>query len=545
MLGRCAPEEIAPMPSLESLLASYQSIDATLACWPQGVSPQQGSKQVTQVGTDSRQLKHGSVFVALQGSHTDGHRYVEQAIKQGAIALVLQQERAEELRGTLTPYLSQMDVYTVANTYKAFGWLNAYLQQLPGEALGMVGVTGTNGKTTVTHLIESILKATGKTVGLIGTLGARTAKAGDAYASTGHTTPMADELQQRLADMRTEGIEWVTMEVSSHALEQYRVAGCAYRCAVYTNLTQDHLDYHKTMEAYFKAKAKLFEQLHPLADGTQPAAVLNLDDAYAGRFAQVVPTGVTCWGYGLEGQTLTDAALEKVQHRVMAFNLTYGVDGASYQVKTPQGEFSVRLKMAGQFSVYNSLAAFAAGLSLGIDPAICVASLEASSGVRGRFELVSKQPYVIVDYAHTPDGLENVLQAARKVLPEQGQLRVVFGCGGDRDSTKRPKMGAIAEQLADTLYVTSDNPRSEAPQQIIADILAGVAQLAPERVKVEPDRRLAIRQALNEAALHDIVVVAGKGHEDYQILADRVIHFDDREEVQLYLKEKASISSAS
>jgi UDP-N-acetylmuramoyl-L-alanyl-D-glutamate--2,6-diaminopimelate ligase len=480
---------------------------------------------LTAVVSDSRKASASSVFVALVGAKQDGHLYLPQALAAGCTTLVIQ-------TGHYNPATipTHVTVLTVSNTYHAFAVLNAALQGNPGHLLQMIGVTGTNGKTTVTHLIERILQHTGKTVGLVGTLGVRNASnttdAPTSYVETGHTTPMADELQHYLATMHAQGTEAVVMEVSSHALDQHRVTGCDFQVTVITNLTQDHLDYHQTMERYCQAKAQLFARQWNVADGKPRSAVINADDAWATHFINAVPTGIATLTYGIHNATAT----------VRATQVVYTVGGANFTVVTPQGAAPVRLKLSGEFNIYNALAALATGLALGIPLVTVIEALESVQGVRGRFEVVANNPSVIVDYAHTPDGLENVLNAARQLVPEGGRLFVVFGCGGDRDATKRPKMGAIAERLADKLVVTSDNPRSEDPEQIISDVLGGIQAMNPETVKVQADRRLAIAEALTWANNPlDIVVIAGKGHEDYQILATETIHFDDREEVLAFL----------
>lgn len=519
----------------QTLKHQYEARGFTLS--PVNTAAKENSRdgQIVQVVANSKAVRPGSVFVALQGSHVDAHQFVPQALEASASAIIVQQSRVAQHQ-TVAWEQTDIPVYAALDSYQAFAFFNALLAGMPGESMTLVGVTGTNGKTTVTHLIESLLGEAGKAVGLIGTLGARTAKAGDSYASTGHTTPMANDLQAKLYEMKKMGLDHVVLEVSSHALAQHRVAGCEFKVAVHTNLTQDHLDFHPTMQDYFEAKALLFRHLKPGA-----VAIINQDDEWGQQFSDAVPQGVPIWHYGF-----SDTPNPSGDY-VFAKDVTYSITGATFTALTSKGEFPVRLKMAGQFSVYNSLAALAAGLAMGIPTEACVTALEKADGVRGRFEVVSEKPYVIVDYAHTPDGLENIFEAARKVLPEGGRLIGVFGCGGDRDATKRPKMGAIVDKLADCVVVTSDNPRTEDPQQIIADILAGIPRFDAEKHRVEADRRAAIRLAIDWSQPQDVIVVAGKGHEDYQILADRVIHFDDKEEVQAYIKERdgSAVSSAS
>lgn len=483
-------------------------------------------QEVAGVTSDSRQAKPGTVFVALGGSRTDGHQFLQAAGGQGALALIVEADR----KGSLV-LPAGVPVIAVPSTYKALAEISSALQGQPGKQLRLVGVTGTNGKTTVTHLIEQMLEDQGKKVGLIGTLGHKTTKQ-QSYDSTGHTTPMAPELQEILHEMKQDGNEFVVMEVSSHALEQYRVHGCDFEVAVLTNITQDHLDYHKTMEQYWKAKALLFSRLE-VAEGKKRSAVINLDSDYAREFIAACPKGVELYTY----------AINAPDANVRIENPNYSIAGSSFTVITPAGKAEVKLKLGGQFSVYNALAALASGLALGIPLDACVKSLEKVPGIRGRFEVVSEKPYVIVDYAHTPDGLENVLNAARVVTPKSARLIAVFGCGGDRDATKRPKMGGIAERLADMLVVTSDNPRTEDPQQILTDVISGIQRFDSARMMVEADRKQAIHQAIDMAQPEDIIVVAGKGHEDYQILGDRTIHFDDREVVQDYVKLKREPST--
>lgn len=484
------------------------------------------------VTSDSRQVKSGTIFVALGGSRVDGHKFLTSAASQGAVALVIEADR----KGSID-IPSSVPVVAVGNTYKALAELSGALNGFPGRQIRLVGVTGTNGKTTVTHLIEQMLEDQGKKVGLIGTLGrkssggTKTANSQD-YQSTGHTTPMATELQKILREMKQEGNEVVVMEVSSHALEQYRVHCCDFEVAVLTNITQDHLDYHKTMEQYWRAKALLFSRLDTTG-GKKRSAVINLDSDYARDIIALCPKAVELFTYAIQAE---DA-------NIRIENPNYSIAGSSFTVITPVGKAEVKLKLGGQFSVYNALAALASGLALGIPLEDCVKSIERVSGIRGRFEVVSEKPYVIVDYAHTPDGLENVLNAARVVTPEGGRLIAVFGCGGDRDATKRPKMGRIAERLADLLVITSDNPRTEDPQQIITDVISGIQRFDSSRMIVDADRQQAIHQAIDMARPEDIIVVAGKGHEDYQILGDRTIHFDDKEVVQEYVKQKRELSS--
>lgn len=503
------------------LEALFAHLEEEIRPFQRGVFQHFSDRTVKHITADSRQVKKGSVFVCLVGEHTDGHDYIGPAVKTGAVAVVVQNIKKVP-QGLLDSY----PILKSENTYKALAILASKFYGKPGEKLQMIGVTGTNGKTTVTHLIERILALCGKKVGLLGTLGFKSSDE-DTYDNTHHTTPMAVDLQARLAKLAEEGFDSVVMEVSSHALAQERVYGCDFDVAVFTNLTQDHLDFHKTMAEYWKAKAKLFIDLKPRPDKPKHA-VINLDDPSGIKFIEVCPTNVQVVTYGM---TSADA-------KVRAEQVHYTIHGASFQCVTPMGNIDIRLKIAGQFGVYNALAAIATGVAFQIPLETIRQALESVTGIRGRFEVVAQNPAVIVDYAHTPDGLKNILEATRLITPQGARLIVVFGCGGDRDASKRPKMGAIAEKLADMLVITSDNPRTEDPQQIITDILSGIERFQSERMVVDPDRKSAIHRAIDLAQPQDIVVVAGKGHEDYQILADKTIHFDDREVVQDYIRQK-------
>ncbi len=463
--------------------------------------------EINDISYNSKTTKSGDIFVCLIGEKTDGHKYAQMAQTAGAKAILAQE----------IPENVSVPVLLVKDTQKTISDLAGILFDYPSKKLNLIGITGTNGKTTVTHLIERIFEYNKKSCGLIGTLGYKL-NYNDTYKDAKHTTPQAPELQRTLKLMLENKIDNVVMEVSSHALSQHRVGACEFNCAVLTNLTQDHLDYHITMQNYFEAKATLFKSLKPSA-----SAIINNDDERAKDFIGIVPEGVKILTYGIEKEA-----------DVKASNIKFSTYGASFDCATPLGNFKINLLMTGMFSIYNALAALTTAIAQGLDINLTIKALEETHGVAGRFEAITKSPLTIVDYAHTPDGLENVLNAARKILPQNGRLICVFGCGGDRDATKRPKMGAIAEKLSDIAIVTSDNPRSEDPQQIITDILSGIKSLSQDKIMVEADRHLAIELASQIAKPDDIVVIAGKGHEDYQILKDKTIHFDDREEVRKY-----------
>ena len=462
--------------------------------------------EISGISYNSNTTKKGDIFICLVGEHTDGHEYAQKAIDKGAVALLVERE----VKGISVPQVQ------VSSTRHQIADIADRFYSSPSKGINLIGVTGTNGKTTVTHLIQKIIEENGEKCALIGTLGYKLSSDSE-YRNAKHTTPQAPELQATLRMIKDiEKIDNVAMEVSSHALEQNRVGGCRFNGAVFTNLTQDHLDYHITMDNYFKAKALLFQRL-----GEGDFAVINFDDEYSERFLSSISPEVRKFTYGV-----------KRQADVMAKNISFSPNGAEFTLTYDNKEYPVNLHLNGMFSVYNVLAAITAAIAMNIDIDLSIKALQNIHGVAGRFEVVNKKPLVIVDYAHTPDGLENVLKAAREITPESGKLICVFGCGGDRDATKRPKMGAIAEKLADRIIITSDNPRSENPQQIITDIIAGLKSVSTENVTVEPDRAEAISMLKTVANNNDVVVVAGKGHEDYQILKDKTIHFDDREEVR-------------
>ncbi len=460
--------------------------------------------EITGISYNSKTTQKGDIFVCLRGEYTDGHKYFKMAEENGAVAFVCE----EELETDLPQVIVKSTRHQIADFAAAF-------YEYPSKDLNIVGITGTNGKTTVSHLVQKIFENNNQKCGLIGTLGHKFSSE-DTYHDAKHTTPQAPELQKLLRTFDEKGISNVCMEVSSHALDQNRVGGIDYKCAVITNLTQDHLDYHILMENYFEAKAILFRGLK---EGCY--AVLNADDEYYEKFRAVIPSGVKIVTYGIKNPA-----------DLKASNIQYSIHGAKFDVTTKDGEYKLDLNLNGAFSVYNTLCAMAVAVAYGISYEVSIETLNNVQNVAGRFEIVHKTPLVIVDYAHTPDGLENVLKAAREITPEGSKLICLFGCGGDRDTTKRPKMGSIAEKFADKVIITSDNSRSENPNQIISDIVAGLKSMNPDKVFVEPDRGKAIRLSKSISTEKDVIVLAGKGHEDYQILADKTIHFDDREEAR-------------
>jgi UDP-N-acetylmuramoyl-L-alanyl-D-glutamate--2,6-diaminopimelate ligase len=465
---------------------------------------------------DSRQAKPGDLFFCVPGAKADGRLYLPDAIARGAVAAVVESEDG----GLPVPAL------LVPSVRAAMPAIAARFYDYPSRRLKLVGVTGTNGKTTTTYLIESLARAAGSATGVIGTIGTRI---NDEQLPAERTTPEAPDLQSLLARMAEAGGDVgtvVAMEVSSHALCQDRTLGCEYDVAVFTNLTQDHLDYHGDMESYFEAKATLFTR-YPGLSRKPFTAVINVDDPYGRRLAE-----------RSAGRVLTYAVEREAALRAEAIEAT--PKGLSLRVRAPEGVFPLKLRLGGLFNVYNSLAAIGAARSLGIEWESIVTALERAQVVPGRFESVDAgQDFgVIVDYAHSPDGLKNVLRAARDLNPRR--LLVVFGCGGDRDRTKRPIMGQIAAELADRVIVTSDNPRSEEPGGIVHEIVAGIPAGALQKVETEIDRRTAIRTAVGLCESGDLLVIAGKGHENYQIFAGETIHFDDREEAREALNDRLS-----
>lgn len=470
-----------------------------------------GDAEITGIAYDSRKVEPGFLFVAMQGGTFDGHAYIAKALEMGAAAIIAEKEVEAETEGV--PYI------IIEHGRRAMGEGSAAFYDFPARKIKLIGVTGTSGKTTVTHLIHGIFNAAGMKSGLIGTVGA---KIGDEVLDTKHTTPESVDIQSMLAYMVEQGVEVVAMEVSSHGLYQGRVIGCEFDCGVFTNIARDHLDFHKTLEAYLDAKLMLFRE-YPAMSAKQFSAVINADDEAASKVQETAPGCIIT--FGIENDADLKASDIIVTDSSVSFTMSY--EGCSEPV---------RIGIGGAFNVYNGLSAAGAALALGLDLKTIADGLGKASGAPGRFESVEcGQDFgVVVDYAHTPDELENVLKTARDLT--KGRLITVFGCGGDRDRGKRPIMGGIGADIADFAVITSDNPRSEDPNAIIQEILAGIPNDKMSKVGVEPDRRMAIEKAIKLARPGDLVVLAGKGHEDYQILADRTIHFDDREVAREVLK---------
>lgn len=443
---------------------------------------------------DSRRVQEGFAFVCIRGTAQDGHRYAKAALEKGAAVVIT--EVAQGLEREIT----------VPSTRHTWAHMCANWFGNPAKHLRLIGVTGTNGKTTVTSLLKELLTACGHKVGLIGTI---QNVIGDRVLPAEHTTPDPYDLQSMLALMVAEGCTYAVMEVSSHALCQDRVEGLHYDAALFTNLTQDHLDYHGTMEEYMRAKKRLFFQ--------SETALFNADDEWTPALSDGIPCPASTFAINAPA----DFTASDIRHRP---------DGVDFALTVGETTVRVHFGIPGQFSVYNALAAAACMVTLGFPLASVACALSKAQGVKGRAEIVptGRDFTVVIDYAHTPDGLENICRTLKECAV--GRLVTVFGCGGDRDRGKRPKMGRIAAEISDALVVTSDNPRTEDPNAIIEDILVGVRELDTPYTVIE-NRVQAIHYAVAHAAAGDTILLAGKGHETYQILADGVIHLDEREVV--------------
>lgn len=462
--------------------------------------------EITGIEADSRKIKTGDLFLCIPGLTADGHDYAPKAIALGASALVT--ERVLDLP---IPQL------VVKDARYAMAALSAHFYGYPSKELKLIGITGTNGKTTSTYLIEKILRDQGFTTGLMGTI---QMKIGDTYTEMERTTQEAIDLQRSFRQMCEQKTDYCIMEVSSHALELGRVKGIHFRSGIFTNLTQDHLDYHKTMDAYTAAKGLLFSRLGngfsaDLKD--RQYAILNADDAASHTFSKLTAAQIIT--YGIENEC-----------DVRATNIRITAQGTEFKLISFAGEAFFRMKLVGKFNVYNALGSIAAALAEGIPLEAIRNSLEDITVVDGRMEVVNEgQDYlVLVDYAHTPDGLENALSTVRDFA--EGKVITVFGCGGDRDRTKRPLMGKVTAKYSDYLYVTSDNPRTENPDAILADIVPGLKEVnyPKEQYELIADRKKAIQKAIEGAGPKDVILIAGKGHETYQDVMGVKHDFDDR-----------------
>jgi UDP-N-acetylmuramoyl-L-alanyl-D-glutamate--2,6-diaminopimelate ligase len=489
-------------------------------------------KEIRGIAYHSKQIEKDFLFAAIRGMEVDGHRFIEEAIGRGAEAVVLEEERE----------VSNRTMILVPNSRQALAKISSNFYGDPSSRVRLIGITGTNGKTTTTYLLESILKKAGYTVGVIGTINYRF---GQKTTAAPNTTPESLDLQMTLWEMLREGISHVIMEVSSHGLDLNRVYGCQFDGVVFTNFTSEHLDYHKTLEQYFESKKKLFWDYLMKSQKKKRFAVTNHDDPRGEEIVKGINLPII--RYGLSPSC-----------DITANQVVSSFEGLSCQIKTSKGDFSVHSKLIGNFNLYNILAAVSVGMGMEVPLETIKEGLEGLEGVSGRFEKVENQRgiHVIVDYAHTHDALERALLGLRNILEirpqNNGKMITVFGCGGDRDRTKRPLMGQVAGKHSDLAILTSDNPRTEDPLTILEEVEKGLKSLPIKEwgqneitlwrskkgyLKV-PDRREAIRIAIRLAQPSDTVLIAGKGHEDYQIIGKKKFPFDDRIEAKKALEEK-------
>jgi len=477
--------------------------------------------EISGITYDSRKIGPGYLFVCIRGEHHDGHAYISEAASKGALAVVIDSDA--DIPDTLS-------VVKVNDSRKALGDIAKAFYDDPSASMFCVGVTGTKGKTTTTHLIKSVLDEAGMSCGIIGTLGLISR---NLVIPAKHTTPESSDIQKFLAKMRASDEKAIAMEVSSHAIALQRTRGVDFDVGVFTNIGHDHLDFHGSFSDYLATKASFFENLETVSGGHENSkknriSVVNVDDPNSDFILSKTRTQVLTYGISNTSACITAKELR-----------LYG-RATSFIASTPHASFPVSLHLKGIFNVYNALAAIACGLTKGLDPHTISAGLRSLKGVPGRFEPIDEgQPFtVVVDYAHTPDSLENILREARRLGP--GYLTVVFGCGGDRDRSKRPVMGKIAATLADRVIVTSDNPRTEEPYDICKEIEEGILQGGRPRLGYEIilDRASAIQNVIFGAQEGDVLVIAGKGHETYQIFRDTTIHFDDREVAKSLLRER-------
>jgi len=483
--------------------------------------------EIQELHYDSRQVRPGDLFFALRGSSADGHRFIETAIKSGAAAIVLEDESAIPAG---TPFAK------VANARIAMAMMSSLFYGYPSDGITLIGITGTNGKTTTSYLVEAILEESGIPAAVLGTVSYRFR---ENTLPALHTTPESTDLQKILCKMSVLGARGVVMEVSSHALEQHRVDGCRFDVGLFTNLTRDHLDYHRNMESYLASKKRLFSELL-VTDKIKPRrqAVVNIDDPYGRQIADETVCPVITYGLDHGAQ-------------VSACDMRFTVTGITGTLVTPKGEAPFRSRMPGRFNLYNILAAAASGVALDLPLTAISSGIERHKKVPGRLETVenNRGVAIFVDYAHTDDALGNVLRTLREVAT--GRIITLFGCGGDRDRGKRPLMGDVAGRFSALTIITSDNPRTENPALIMADIRSGIQSLGIREYTVAElsdtfaekgyvlveSRREAIRLAVRLARTGDIVLLAGKGHEEYQIIGTERFHFDDREEAADALRE--------
>ena len=475
-------------------------------------------KEVKGVAYDSRLLREGEVFVAIRGTRRDGHDFIEEALRKGASGLILEREPSGRLP---VPWVQ------VPSSRRALAQISCHLFSHPSLSLRVVGVTGTNGKTTTTYLLESILKEAGREVGVVGTINYRY-KGKEVPAPV--TTPESYDLQKILREMVEGGVQDLVMEVSSHALEQGRVEGSHFDGAIFTNLSHDHLDYHGEMSRYFEAKRRLFTEVLPQSRKDDRWMAYNVEDPWGERLAE-----------GISGMRKLPFGIKRGEVRALRYSLS--LRGIEAELSTPEGVFVLRSPLLGRHNLYNVLASVSAAILLGVEIEAIKRGVEGLGCVPGRMERVDdgEGPSVFVDYAHTPDALRSVLEGVRRLT--KGRVIVVFGCGGERDREKRPLMGEVAASLGHKVIITSDNPRGEDPYEIIHQIEEGCRRAGGDWI-VLPDRGEAIRRAVAMAEEEDVVIITGKGHEAYQIWGDKRVPFDDREEAKRALEGRRWRASA-
>lgn len=475
--------------------------------------------EIAHIQYDSRKIRQGDLFIAIRGIESDGHKFIEQAITRGAKVVVVEDDAA--LPDSFFLHSGVVKI-VVPNCRIALSQLSSNYFDHPAAKMKMIGVTGTNGKTTTTHLIKSILEMNGEKTGLIGTI---QYSIDDKILPATHTTPESLELNELLDRMARAGCSSVVMEVSSHALHQHRVNNIGFKAGVFTNLTQDHLDYHGTMNEYFRAKMILFENL-----SSDSWAIVNVDDEWGLKLTKL--TNAKMITYGTSASAIVEGR-----------NISSSISGLKFSIIYEGKETLIESRLIGNFNVSNILAAYSVGIALGIPQKTICTALCSIKNVPGRFErIVSRKGWTaVIDYAHTPDAIEKALHAIHNVFDKnnRGRIITVFGCGGNRDRGKRPKMGYIASSLSDITIITSDNPRNENPDLIINEIYEGIK--SGSKVYRELDRRKAILMALDMGQSGDVVLIAGKGHEDYQVIRDEKIFFSDRQIVEEYIRENESL----
>jgi len=468
--------------------------------------------EINGIASDSREVKTNFAFISINGLKVDGHNFINDAISRGAVAIIV--EKDVEVLGDIT-------IIRVSDTKKILSTVADTFYNCPSNRMKIIGVTGTNGKTTTTYFIDQILRKAGHKIGIIGTISYRI---GERIIPAVNTTPDPLQLRILLSQMLEAGIKTVIMEVSSHAIAQRRIAGIEFDTCIFTNLTPEHLDYHETFEKYQDTKLQLFEQMGKNSKkNTVKKAVINIDNSISKRFIDVCHVDIITYGLN------TNAF-------VYATDIRSTLSGSCFKLHiSTDKSIEVKINLAGRYNIYNALAGISAVLAFGLSLSEIKSGLESLKSVPGRFEkiIANADFHIIVDYAHTPDGMKQVLSTARALT--NNKIITVFGCGGDRDRLKRPQMGSIASELSDYTIITSDNPRTEEPMKIIEEIIQGIKDTSSSAIEIIPDRKSAIKRAIKLAKKNEMVMILGKGHETYQVLKDTVVPFDDREVAKKYL----------